>query len=637
MEALAVCFLFSYLNPSHEQQALVKIRGRFPGAYVSLSHQVLPQIKEFERLSTTVVNSYVGPVFGEYLKNLQERLSLATSDPQILIMQSNGGVAPIVDSRRLAVQAILSGPAGGVSGAAFYGQLLGEERLIGLDMGGTSTDISLIENYVPHLSTEKFEGGWKIAVPMIDIQTLGAGGGSIARVDSGGILHVGPESAGAEPGPACYGEGGTRPTVTDANLVLGYLSAQNFLGGETRLDPELASQAIGQDVASPLGLSTVEAAYGVHQLVSTAIAEGIRLMSVKKGVDPREFTLFAFGGASGLQVSRVARQLQMATVHIPAAAPVLSALGMLSTDLKYSFSRSYPATLDGIDLGAVRSILEELEAQGRERIHAQGLAAQGLDDGSCQVTRSADMRYLDQIYEVNIPLPDLTQNDDALISEWAANFHRRYEELFSYRQAGQEIRLTTLRVETLGLLPRLDLPERDDSKSAVFGQDVDAGGLVPKEFRRAYLGSWHEVPVYGIDTLLHGTEIKGPAILESDFTTILVEPGDLALVDQFGGIELEISFDVSTQSDVTADGEEELDPITLAVVEHRLESIALEMTEVMLRTSMSQILNSSRDFSTAILDADCQLVAQGEGIPGPHQRAAVGCRSRPRLLRQRSG
>ena len=289
VEALAVCFLFSYLNPSHEQQALEKIRSRFPGAYVSLSHQILPQIKEFERLSTTVVNSYVGPVFGEYLKNLQERLSLADSDQQILIMQSNGGVAPIDDSRRLAVQAILSGPAGGVSGAAFYGQLMGEERLIGLDMGGTSTDISLIENGTPHLSTEKFEGGWKIAVPMIDIQTLGAGGGSIARVDSGGILHVGPESAGAEPGPACYGEGGTSPTVTDANLVLGYLSAQNFLGGETRLDPELASQAIGQDVATPLGLSTVEAAFGVHQLVSTAIAEGIRLMSVKKGVDPRVY------------------------------------------------------------------------------------------------------------------------------------------------------------------------------------------------------------------------------------------------------------------------------------------------------------------------------------------------------------
>ncbi|MFB3119080.1 MAG: hydantoinase B/oxoprolinase family protein, partial [Stenotrophomonas maltophilia] len=424
--------------------------------------------------------------------------------------------------------------------------------------------------------------------------------------------------AGAEPGPACYGEGGTSATVTDANLVLGYLSAQNFLGGETRLDPELASQAIGQDVATPLGLSTVEAAYGVHQLVSTAIAEGIRLMSVKKGVDPREFTLFAFGGASGLQASRVARQLQMAKVYLPAAAPVLSAFGMLSTDLKYSFSRSYPATLDGIDLGAVRSILEELEAQGRERLGSQGLAAQDLDahdlaDESYQVARSADMRYLDQIYEVNIPLPDLAQNDDALIAEWAANFHRRYEELFSYRQVDQEIRLTTLRVETLGLLPRLDLPERDDSKSAASGEGENAGGLVPKEFRRAYLGGWQEVPVYGTESLIRGTEVKGPAILESDFTTILVEPGDLALMDQLGGIELQISFGVPTQRE--ADGEEELDPITLAVVEHRLESIALEMTEVMLRTSMSQILNSSRDFSTAILDADCQLVAQGEGIP----------------------
>ena len=606
VEALAVCFLFSYLNSNHELQALEAIRSRFPGAYVSLSHQVLPQIKEFERLSTTVVNSYVGPVFGEYLRNLQDRLSLASGDQQILIMQSNGGVAPIDDSRRLAVQAILSGPAGGVSGATFYGQLLGEERLIGLDMGGTSTDISLIENGTPHLSTEKFEGGWKIAVPMIDIQTLGAGGGSIAWVDSGGILHVGPESAGAEPGPACYGEGGTSATVTDANLVLGYLSAQNFLGGETRLDPELASQAIGRHVANPLGLSTVDAAYGVHQLISTAIAEGIRLMSVKKGVDPREFILFAFGGASGLQASRVARQLQMAKVHIPAAAPVLSAFGMLSTDLKYSFSRSYPATLDGIDLGAVRSILEELEAQGREKLHAQGLTEE-----SYQVARSADMRYLDQVYEVNIPLPDLSRNDDALLSEWAANFHRRYEELFSYRQVDQEIRLTTLRVQTLGLLPRLDLPARDDSKSAVFGEGVDAGGLVPKEFRRAYLGGWREVPVYGIDSLLPGTEIKGPAILESDFTTILVEPGDLATIDQFGGIELQILFD----GPLGADGDEKLDPITLAVVEHRLESIALEMTEVMLRTSMSQILNSSRDFSTAILDADCQLVAQGEGIP----------------------
>jgi len=610
IEALAVCFLFSYLNPTHEQQALEQIRARFPRMYVSLSHQVLPQIKEFERLSTTVVNSYVGPVFGEYLGHLQDRLSSADETREVLIMQSNGGVAPIDDSKRLAVQSILSGPAGGVSGAAYYGQLIGENRLIGFDMGGTSTDISLIENGMPQLTTEKFEGGWKIAVPMIDIQTLGAGGGSIARVDAGDILHVGPESAGAEPGPACYGKGGTSPTVTDANLVLGYLSPKNFLGGQTPLNPELARQAIDQHVAVPLGLSSVAAAYGVHELVSTTIAEGIRLMSVKRGVDPREFTLMSFGGASGLQASRVARQLQIKTVHIPASAPVLSAYGMLSTDLKYSFSRSYPATLAGIDLDVVRSIVNELAAQGREKLYAQG-----LDDGDIELISSSDMRYLDQIYEVNIPLPDLAQNDDDLLSEWAGNFQSRYEELFSYRQQDQEIRLTTLRVTALGRLPRIALPERNGSDPFILGTVTGAGELIPKEYRRAYLGTWQEVPVHAIDSLRFEKELWGPAILESAFTTILVQRGDRVTADRFGGLQMQVAIDSPAQEGASTGESAEPDPITLAVVEHRLESIALEMTEVMLRTSMSQILNSSRDFSTAILDADCQLVAQGEGIP----------------------
>ena len=236
VEALAVCLLFSYLNPSHEQRIAELIRARFPDMYLSLSHEILPQIKEFDRLSTTVVNAYVGPVFGEYLRHLKERLARLAPLREVLIMQSNGGVAPLDDARRLAVQAILSGPAGGVSGAAFYGQQVGLSKVIGFDMGGTSTDISLIDNGIPQLTTEKFEAGWKIAVPMIDMQTLGAGGGSIAQVDAGGILHVGPQSAGADPGPACYGKGGTHATVTDANLVLGFLDPDNFLAGKARLD-----------------------------------------------------------------------------------------------------------------------------------------------------------------------------------------------------------------------------------------------------------------------------------------------------------------------------------------------------------------------------------------------------------------
>ena len=602
-DALAVCFLFSYLNPEHERRAAERIRDKFPGAYVSLSHEVIPQIKEFDRLSATVINSYVGPVFGEYLLRLRERLSEFSSVSDILIMQSNGGVASIEDSSRLAVSAILSGPAGGVSGAARYGEALGEPKLIGFDMGGTSADISLIENGAPHLTGEKFEAGWKIAVPAIDIQTLGAGGGSIARVDAGGILRVGPDSAGAAPGPACYGRGGEEPTVTDANLLLGYLDAENFLGGRETLSQDKAEQALSERVAAPLGIDTVEAAQGVHRVVSAAMAEGIRLMSVKRGVDPRDFAILAFGGASGLHVSAVARQLGIRKVYVPAAAPVLSAFGMLSTDLQYDSSLSYPASLDdAMDLDAVRAIVARLEEQGRTKLRAQG-----VDDDQTEIIVSADMRYLDQIYEVNVPVPALSLPCEALLGEWAANFHNRYEELYSYRQSEQEIRLVTLRVSALGKLPKADLAAQTSTDTAVNGAPDS------KTSRRVFLDGWRDVPVYAMGELPPNATIQGPAILESDFTTVLVDEGDTAATDAFGGLALRVgAADTSRQ---TARADAAPDPITLAVVENRLESIALEMMEVMLRTSMSQILNSSRDFSTAILDTDCQLVAQGEGIP----------------------
>ena len=608
-ESLAVCFLFSYLNPAHEQRVWEKIRQRFPDTYTSLSHQVIPQIKEFDRLSTTVINSYVGPVFSGYLERLKGRFEPYPQLNDVLIMQSNGGVAPIDDSSRMAVRAILSGPAGGVSAAAHIGQLLEEPKIIAFDMGGTSTDISMIENGIPHVTTEKFEAGWKIAVPMIDIHTLGAGGGSIARVDEGGILHVGPDSAGAEPGPACYGKGGGDATVTDANLVLGYLDPANFLGGRAALDSSAAERALAQNVGKPLGLSPVEAAYGVYKVICTTIAEGIRLMSVQRGVDPRQFTMLGFGGASGLHAAEVARQLQVENVYIPASAPVLSAYGMLSSDIKYDFFRSYPVSLDRLDLGELRAILNELESQGRDKLLDQGVSSDAVE-----MHYSADMRYLDQIYEVTVPLPDPSLPDPEFLSKWASNFHQRYEELYSYSQQDQEVRLITLRVTAVGKLPRIAQPDRAATS-------VAAG---PVGSRRLFLGEWQEAPVYAIDALSPGSEIGGPAVLESDFTTVLVWPGDTAIVDWMGGIELRVAqetpdapADASEGPAIVGSAEEEdaSDPITLAVVEHRLESIAQEMTEAMLRTAMSQILNSSRDFSTAILDNECQLVAQGEGIP----------------------
>ena len=608
-EALAVCFLFSYLNPSHEQQAWENIRRRFPDMYTSLSHEVIPQIKEFDRLSTTVINSYVGPVFSRYLRRLNERFEAYPQLKDVLIMQSNGGVAPIADSSRMAVRAILSGPAGGVSAAAYIGQLLEEPKVIAFDMGGTSTDISLIENGVPHITNEKFEAGWKIAAPMIDIHTLGAGGGSIARVDEGGILLVGPDSAGAEPGPACYGKGGEKPTVTDASLVLGYLDANNFLGGKATLKAAAAEQSLAENVAAPLSLSIVEAAYGVYKVVCTTIAEGIRVMSVQRGVDPREFTMMGFGGASGLHASEVARQLQVEKVYIPASAPVLSAYGMLNTDIKYDFFRSYPVSLDRLNLNELRSILDELGCQGREKLSARGVAGDAVE-----IHYSADMRYLDQIYEVTVPLPDPNLPDLEFLDLLTANFHQRYQQLYSYSQQDQEVRLVTLRVAAVGRLPRIAQLDREDDEKAAS----------PIGSRQVYLGEWREAPTYAADSLPAGTEIAGPAILESDFTTILVWPGDYATVDSMRGIALRVNLETPavTQDTVPNSGEVDAqdrtahdDPITLAVVEHRLESIAQEMTEAMLRTAMSQILNSSRDFSTAILDGDCQLVAQGEGIP----------------------
>ena len=310
----------------------------------------------------------------------------------------------------------------------------------------------------------------------------------------------GRRAPGLIPGQPVTAEVAPSATVTDANLVLGFLDPDNFLAGKARLDRHLAEQALHEHVAIPLGFSTVEAAYGVHQVVSTTMAEGIRLLSVKRGVDPRDFALLAFGGASGLHVSRVARHLQIHTVLIPTAAPVLSAYGMLNTDLQYAFSRSYTARLDQVDLDAVRAYTAALEAQGRARLHAQG-----IPDAAIEVVLSADMRYLDQVYEVNVPIPDLTQERAVLLQEWASNFHTRYQELYAYHQQEQEIRLVTLRVTVLGRLPGW-LCQRRRPRRAQWP------ALALQGRRRVYLGAWCEVPVYATDRLSPGAEIPGPAL-----------------------------------------------------------------------------------------------------------------------------
>ncbi len=608
VESVAVCLIFSYLNPAHERLVGERIRERHPDLYLSLSSEILPQIKEYDRLSTTAVNAYVGPVYARYLRRMQEEASGLGLEKEILTMTSNGGVTPLDAAARQAVQAILSGPAGGVSGAVAYGRMIGESELIGFDMGGTSTDISVIEGGDPQVSGEHYEGGWKIAVPMIDLHTLGAGGGSIARVDDGGTLHVGPQSAGADPGPACYGRGGDQPTVTDANLVLGYLDPGNFLGGRTRLHQDRAVASVETHIAGPLGLSLEEAALGVLDVVTTTMAEGIRLLTVRRGGDPRNFSLLAFGGAAGLHVGRVARKTGISRIHLPLAAPVLSAYGMLASDLRYDFAQSFTASLDVVDLDEVRRLTDHMADQGIAQLRKQGL---GDEDIAIRLT--ADMRYLDQIYEVNVNIPDLSRDDETIRRSWAALFHQRYQVLYSYHQLDQEIRLVTLRATVTGKLPSVILSEKKQTGST---PDARKAPAPRKGTRRVFTGTWTEASVYAADDLEPGAAIEGPAIVESDFTTVLVEEGNRLEVDPYGGMVLIVSSVAQDTDSATSDqATAASDPITHSVVAHRLESIAREMADVMIRTSMSQILNSSRDFSTAILDAKGQLVAQGEGIP----------------------
>ena len=601
VNSLAVCFLFSFMNSKHELQAAEEIKKIFPDTFISLSHEVLPQIKEFDRISTTAVNAYVGPALGKYLSSFQKRIVEHGDESKVLIIQSNGGAAPIEDSIKFAVRSILSGPAGGAQGAANAAYEINEKNIIALDMGGTSTDISIIEDGKPHIANEKFEAGWKIAVPMIDIHTLGAGGGSIARVDISGVLRVGPESTGAEPGPACYGLGGKNPTVTDAALILGLLNKNFFLGGRLTLNDNLAEQAIKNKIADPLGLTITEAANGIMRVVTNSIAEGIRLASIRKGLDPRNFSMVAFGGAAGILANQVAREVGIQKILIPYTAPVLSAFGMLTSNIQYDFSQSYPFGLEILDLNEIRSQLQAMEKKGRDRLQENGVPNEKII-----VEFKADMRYLDQIYEVTIPIPDLNLNDLELREKWAQNFHTRFEELYSYRQSEQEIRLVTLRATILAPLPKISNAKNTQKSfcNSNFSQP-------PK--RQVHMMGWGDVPIFQAAELSKKHNIAGPAVIESEFTTVVL--GHNEILTKYSEEMLIIKLKDIESIEKKPAKLKATDPVTLSVVENRLESIAIEMMDVMIRTSMSQILNSSRDFSTAILDNKCRLIAQGEGIP----------------------
>lgn len=520
-EAIAVCYLHSYRNPEHEQATAAALADRLPDTYVSLSSEVLPQIKEYERVWTTVVNAYVGPVLADYLSRLSGRLADAGYAGEVMIMHSHGGVATIPESSRLAAGAVLSGPAGGIAAAKQAAKLVGTGELITFDMGGTSTDIALLQDGEAPLTAEKQVGIAKVSLPTLDIHTLGAGGGSIARVDSG-ILHVGPESAGALPGPACYGRGGTEATVTDANVVLGLLDPASFAGGDLPLDATAAEQAVAS-VGEALGVATVEAAAGISKVVNTTMAEGIRIVSVRRGVDPRGFTLVSFGGAAGVHVTEVARLLDIKRVVVPNVASVLSAWGMLASDLRYEMVRSHIGDAASTSAEGMRRVLLDMEREGRSRLDGF--------DGRIEVQRALDMRYGEQIYEITVPVTDVDVDGPGFIDEVVARFHKRHQELYAYNAPGQEVVIVNARTTIVGKLPEL----RAEPLSTGSSHPTEAGT------RQVYLDGWIDVPVHRMETAAQGERVDGPALFESATTTVLLRAGDSAVVNEHGWLDIRLS------------------------------------------------------------------------------------------------
>ena len=510
--SVAVCYLHAYKEPKHEQETKKILEAKLPGVSVSISSEVFPEIKEYERVSTTIVNAYVRPIVENYLNRLEERLKNAGYKGSVLIILSHGGVAPIEEAIRLSAATVLSGPAGGVAGSKYGASLIGAGDLVPFDMGGTSTDISMIVNGEPALSSTRGIAGQRIALQSLDIVSIASGGGSIARVDAGGILRVGPESAGALPGPACYGKGGTEVAVTDASVVLGFLDPGNFLGGRETLDVAAAEAALSR-LANQLSVEPAEAAEGVHKVINTQMAEGIRLVSVRRGVDPRKFALLSFGGAAGIHITEIARQLEVQRVIIPRTAAVLSAWGMLATDLRYEVSRTHIGDTGSLKAGDVREVFSEMELEGRSRLKE-------AFDGDVSISRSADMRYGEQIYEVDVSLDDVDFSDDDLMKSISDRFHKRHEELFTYSLPDQDAVLVNGRLAAIGALP--DLPQEPKTEARA------ASGH--RTTRKIFLAGWVDAPVFNLEELVPSQEIEGPAIIESSTTTVVLRSDDKAEV-----------------------------------------------------------------------------------------------------------
>ena len=529
VEAVAICFLFSYIDPAHEERARAIVLEEWPEAFVTTSARVAPQFREFERFTTAAMNAFIGPKVRGYVRRFEGRLAEAGVAGDLHIMGSNGGVATAAMVADLPVITLMSGPAAGVLGGAWAAGLSGRARLITFDMGGTSADIGIAIDgrFGEATARDTWIGGYPVLVPMIDIATIGAGGGSIARIDAGGAFKVGPESAGSRPGPACYGRGGTRPTVTDANLVLGRLDAGSFLGGEMALAPARAEAAIA-GLAEALGIDAHEAAEGVLTIVNSNMANAIRSKTVQKGLDPRDFALVAFGGAGPLHGAEVAAMLEIPEVVVPPHPGITSAAGLLTTDLKYDQIKTAFQVKGVVDAARLDRDFARLDAELRAQYAAAGLGAAAVE-----TRRAGDLRYVGQGYELRVPFPPGRLDEAGLEKVWEA-FHEAHAREYGHHFADSPIEIVNVRITGTGRMPKIAPPPEPGAGSLEAAKTRTARSV----FRANGALESRETTFYRRDALPAEAPFAGPAVVVQKDATTVVPPGWSARLDRSANLIL---------------------------------------------------------------------------------------------------
>lgn len=534
IESVAVVFLHSYRSPDHEVRMREILAEEAPGVFVTASHELSREYREYERTSTVAANAYVGPIVSQYLEGLERRLESQGFGGSLMIMQSSGGLCDVQTARRQCIQMLESGPAGGVVGSTAICEALGLSNAICFDMGGTTAKACVVRRGMPDLSPDYFVGGYNeglaIRVPVLDIKEVGTGGGSVAWIDAGGALHVGPESAGAEPGPVCYGRGGALPTVTDADLVLGRIAAERFFGGEMPLDVAAAEHAIAECVAAPLGLSTQRAAFGILAIAVASMANAVRAVTTERGLDPRDFTLIAYGGGGPLHAAAVARELGVSRVIIPQAPAHFSAFGMLLADVRRDFVLTHFARLADIPIDQLEAMYQELERAGVEELRRLGIPADRI-----VIERAADMRYVGQEHAVAVPVPSAISGEAAR-EAIRSTFNEAHQLRFSHSAPEEPTELVSLRVSVLGRIDKPPLSPIERGRPEPPPDAIRAPRAVVLDDREEPI----TCAVFDRTRLLAGNVITGPAVIEEPASSTLIGPGDRAVVNGFGHLEIEL-------------------------------------------------------------------------------------------------